>query len=580
MIKKRLLSFGLKTFFVLTALVFLTSIGYCEKINIAYTGNTYASLYPCGTCPASVGGGVARRITVLNELAKDANLIRVDSGNFTASGVFDTKSIGPAEDKARTMAHYTAMAKMGYEVVGVGENEFSFGVDFLTSTIDTMPFKFVSANLNIDGVSAHYIKDIGGIRIGFVGLSPKSIYKKYGAEVKDYDKSLKKALDDIKGKCDVVILLSAIGEEESLDLIKKFPQVSGAIVSGPLLANGGFQQGEEYFLARPFYEGKAVAMVSFDSSRTTAKDMSFSEKRLSLDIEENKDLKKIIPTCFRDEDCPHRHSLVNKCQEPGKVSSECAYYAAESIQTTIVTDKSCLSCSTTLTESVLKDIFIGMKFNKIDYKSQEGQELIKVYSPPSLPLFIIEEKIDKEKGFDNIKDFTKKDNGAYVLSQGMAGMFMFLDRKEVPKRIDFFIDLYEENMEGVFGKLVDFCKKENITLNTYLVRKEQEGLNYASEEIDVALAVKDLFLEKFSQYILLRSSQIKQTSWVNTLDKIGISYKKVQRKIRSKKMDSLRSKNDEFTKEIGIFEGNAMVITNNRIFKVYDIDFDELKEML
>ena len=140
MVKQRGLSFALKTFIFSLALVFFAANGYSEKIVIAYTGNTYASLYPCGTCPASVGGGVARRATVLNESAKEANLILVDSGNFTGSGIFDSKSVSPKQDQKRTLFYYKAMSQMGYEVVAVGENEFSFGSDFLSNSAKKSSF--------------------------------------------------------------------------------------------------------------------------------------------------------------------------------------------------------------------------------------------------------------------------------------------------------------------------------------------------------------------------------------------------------------------------------------------------------
>jgi len=564
---------------VVFSLLCTVSDAWAEKIRIAYTGNTYAALYPCGTCPASMGGGVSRRAEALRELAAGAQLIIVDSGNFTASGFFDAKSINPTQDEKRSRFYYQAMQAMGYEVAALGENDFAFGLDYIKEQAAKNTPVLVSANIAIEGIQPYYIKEVSGYRIAFIGLSPKSIYKKFGIEVKDYEETLKKVLSQLEGKCDSLVLLSALGDQESKRLAERFPRLAAIIVSGPFFENLPVEKVGQTFLLRSRHEGKRLGVITFDTKDESFAQASFDEEPLSLDRAEDAAITRMIPACFRDEDCLSREGLVSKCQDGGDISAVCAYYAAEKINARIITDQQCLACSIELTERLLKDNFIGIQFRKIDYASQEGKDLIARYKTATLPLFVIDTAIENEKKFQQFSQAFQKHDDAYVLTKDLAGMFMFLDRKEDPRRIDLFIDLYEPRARGIFSKLLDFAEANNINVRTHILAVPAKGRDYAEEERDVALAVKELFARKANEYLLLRMEQITKTSWVNTLDGVGINYKRIQRLLRSKKMDSLRQKNSSLARELGVKEGNVMLIKNNRIFKVFDINAAELKQM-
>jgi hypothetical protein len=577
--EKRAFALFLVVFAMASGMFFSVSV-HAKDVSVVYTGNTYASLYPCGVCPASVGGGVLRRAAVLRRMASEKDLIVVDAGNFTASGIFDTKSIGPLEDKKRSRIYYQAMAEMGYEVAALGENELAFGVDFLRQAAENLPFTLISSNIDLAGIKPYYLKSLEGTTIGFIALSPQSIYKKYGIEVKDYRDSLKKVLKKLKGKCQAVILLSAIGEEESIKAVKDFPEITAVIISGHLHSASGVVGRKKPFLARSSFEGKVLRALDLDLETISSGSISFSEQALSLDIDEDSELKRVIPSCFRDEDCLKRDSLVSQCQQPGETDSVCAYYSAKEIPVQIVTDINCPFCSTELTEKLLKDIFIGVTFIKFDYRSPSAQELIKEHKATTLPLFIADSSLAQAKGFEKVRGLVQKSRDSYVLSADLAGMFMFLDRKELPARIDFFIDLYQSEADLVFDKLRKFSKTEKVFLGIHFIKSTQQEFNYAGEERDVALAVKEAFPEKINDYVLLRSKQIKSRSWVNTLDELKINYKAIQRVLSSKKMEELRDNNNSLIDEIGVKEGNVILINNNKVFKVFDIDPEDLKTMV
>jgi len=58
------------------------------SILIVYTGNSFSSLYPCGHCPATVGGGIAYRAKFIKDLRVKHNILLLDSGNIFPLGKF------------------------------------------------------------------------------------------------------------------------------------------------------------------------------------------------------------------------------------------------------------------------------------------------------------------------------------------------------------------------------------------------------------------------------------------------------------------------------------------------------------
>ncbi|MBN3041162.1 MAG: hypothetical protein JW867_08530 [Candidatus Omnitrophica bacterium] len=565
------------------SLLFILSVtsdpAFAENFKIAYTGNSFSNLYPCGGCSSSVGGGITRRATALKQLGNKENLLLIDSGNFTGGGILDPNRLGPEEDKIRSDFTYQAMDLMGYDAVGLGINEFALGAEFLKKTIKTYKFKFISSNLDFEGVLPYYLKKYNGLEIGIIGLSSKDIYKEYGIEVKDYEESLKKALASIKGKCSIAVLISSIDENLAINLIKKFPEINVVISSGPALNSLPMEKVNDTILLRPGYEGRTLGLLNLEIKQGKIVDYNNQDIRLPLDMQEDIAVKKIIPECFSDQDCRSREGLVKKCQDAGAAASNCAYYAAEKIEATIVTDLSCEACSTELTETLLKDKFIGINFNRLDYHDKKAQDLIKRYQAETLPLFVIEKKIQQEKFFDSLSDVFVEHDDNFVLTPKLAGLFMFLDREEVKNKLDLFIDFYGKGTFDIYPKLQKFCSDNKIDFRKHFIISKDASKVYPLEEVKVALAVGRTYPDKESNYISLRIEQINQSSWVTTLDELGIDYKKILAESRSQDMDKLLEENSKLIKELGIGEGNVILINNNKIFKAFGIDEKLLKKM-
>lgn len=587
MIENRNVHRFLRNFFIVfTFLIGFPLLGYPYKVTVAYTGNSYASLYPCGRCPASVGGGITRRATVIKEIKdKTKNVVVVDSGNLTAGGAFDETSINPELDRKRSVFYYKALESIGYDAVGLGEGEFNFGLDFLIENLKNTKLRFISNNVALTGVLPYYIKDLADFpkgakgKIAILGLSPLSLYKKVGIKVDDYETALRKTIDEVKAKVDLIILISPVGYEETYQLVKKFNDIRVAISSGDMRTNAPYEKAGDAVILFPSYQAKDIGTVELDINENKITDWKFGSKKLSLDLQEDSRIKGIIPACFQESNCAKKAGMIAQCQNPGELASACAYYEAKKIDVTVLLDQNCPFCSIAMPEQVLKNKFVGINFRPLHYEDAEAKKIIEKYALDSLPAFIFPPEIKEEKNFADISQFFDEKQKSFLLKKELSGIFLYLKRNETPRTIDFFLNLYDPRAASVFGDLVKFSKDNNITFTVHFVTPSINGAESLQEEVKLALAVKKLFPEKFFEYLDKRLKDIKSIYWVELLDELGIDYKKVKELAKSKTADELLRDSVKLTEELGIGEGNVLLVNNRQIFKVLQIKSEDLKKL-
>lgn len=212
------------------------------EIAIAYTGETHAMIEPCN-CPIEPLGGVARRahqIAVLREEFSD--LLVLDGGGCFAKGIYDEYTQGDELDKQRTFVALKAMAKMKYDAVCLGDDEFAFGQDAIKWAQKQLGLVFVSCNVQTEAgepfVSPYVTKKVGTQSVLITGVcTPEVAFGDYweqfeGLSVLDPKESVAKLLSEQKDKVDLVVLLSHLGEEASENLAKEVPGIDLVFNSG------------------------------------------------------------------------------------------------------------------------------------------------------------------------------------------------------------------------------------------------------------------------------------------------------------------------------------------------------------
>lgn len=217
---------------------------------------------------------MARRVRWIREnIDKNARpCLLVDAGDT----LFSTPE-SPAEPllKSRALLILDLYGEMGYDAMNVGARDLAASAAFLREEAGKRGLLLVSANLFSKGKPAfntHVILRRGRLRVGVTGLASPSLGKtplEEGVEARDPATSLDQALEEMRGKADIVILLSNLGNEEDTKLASRTGGIDVIVGSGqgPRLTEP-VRAGESYLL-RPNEKGKSIgtATISLDGSK-------------------------------------------------------------------------------------------------------------------------------------------------------------------------------------------------------------------------------------------------------------------------------------------------------------------------
>lgn len=171
-------------------------------------------------------GGFARRASFLKEFRKaNPNVLLFDCGDFSQGTPYYNVFRGELEVKL--------MNEMKYDVVGIGNHEFDFGIDNLARIFKMAKFSIVCANYNVEAtplkglVKPFVILKRYGLKIGVFGLGVKpegliQVNKYAGMVYEDPIEAANKIAARLKAEgCDVVICLSHLGIQSDENLVTK-----------------------------------------------------------------------------------------------------------------------------------------------------------------------------------------------------------------------------------------------------------------------------------------------------------------------------------------------------------------------
>jgi len=124
---------------------------------------------------------------------------------------------------------------MGYDVVNVGEKDLMMGFKFLSDVSQKAKFSFISANL-VDkktqkGVLKPYvIKELAGLKIAILGLlddvfNPTLQERDPGLTILEPLSTSKALTKVLRENCDLIVVLSQLGESKDRKLAKENPQI-------------------------------------------------------------------------------------------------------------------------------------------------------------------------------------------------------------------------------------------------------------------------------------------------------------------------------------------------------------------
>lgn len=172
----------------------------------------------------------AQLATAVEQCRDTAQLVvLVDAGDRWTGNAFVDRAPTPG------MPIIRLMNRLGYDVATLGNHEFDHGQAFLGRMIDSMDFEVVCANVVTDTCTfpqlpPYTIIERDGVRIGFVGVvtnyegpgHPAGNEGSFaGLKFPDPQQMAARYGDELREKCDVLVLVSHMGDDRDEEFLLK-----------------------------------------------------------------------------------------------------------------------------------------------------------------------------------------------------------------------------------------------------------------------------------------------------------------------------------------------------------------------
>ena len=208
---------------VLITLLLMLAAGVAAqetKLTILYTNDLHAHLephiVPWVDKTRKVGGFANIATLVKREKAANPNTVYFDAGDFFTGPYISSLSKGEAI--------IDAMNHLGLDAAAVGNHEFDHGWENARQQFAKAKFPLLNGNIFLKGTEElhwnkpYVILNVNGLRLGVIGLLQKFAFYDttaaemiQGVEARDEKVYLRKYIDELKGKTDLIVLVTHIG---------------------------------------------------------------------------------------------------------------------------------------------------------------------------------------------------------------------------------------------------------------------------------------------------------------------------------------------------------------------------------
>lgn len=205
------------------------------EFTILYTNDIMGEVDPSGRFRNPLGG-LAKRSTLISQFKKEGKeILLVDTGNLLFPKPPQTE-IKRKDAILRANLIIQSYNEMGYDGVNIGEKDFIMGLKFFKELILKAKFPFISSNLiekkgQKPLFTPYLIKNISGIRIGIMGL----LDDQFNITLSQMEPDLlildpithtkNNLIKGLREYCDLLIVLSQLGEMKTKKLAKEVPEI-------------------------------------------------------------------------------------------------------------------------------------------------------------------------------------------------------------------------------------------------------------------------------------------------------------------------------------------------------------------
>jgi 2',3'-cyclic-nucleotide 2'-phosphodiesterase (5'-nucleotidase family) len=214
--------------------------GEAKSLTILFSGDIQGWSSPIPTCGGRNMGGMARVVTERTRLeAKSGPVLLLDAGGFYPLNVF-----GPYVAEEVYRVGLKAMQATGFDAANLSAADLVQGYPTLRKSQAELNLPLVTTNVVFAGtkvplMAPFIVKDVGGVKVGILGLSPETDLPRSPAggvgdavAVVSPAEALAYYLPQVKAKSDLVVLLSHCGMVVTNELLTAFPDIDLALVAG------------------------------------------------------------------------------------------------------------------------------------------------------------------------------------------------------------------------------------------------------------------------------------------------------------------------------------------------------------
>ncbi|AET59482.1 5-nucleotidase domain protein [Paenibacillus terrae HPL-003] len=257
--------------------------------------------------------GFAKLAGIIDQYrASNPNTLLLDDGDTVHGTTFSTLVNGESIVKV--------VNKLGYDAMVPGNHEFNYGWKHLVELSKEIQFPVLSANIKqTDGTrlfQPYVIKEVDGVKIGIIGLTtPETAYKTNpknveGIQFTDPAAEAKAAVDEIRSKVDVVVVLGHLGQDASskdtsLKVVKEVPGIdifidghSHTVLEKGLVGDNGTLIAS----AGEYTKYLGVVDLWVDGGKVTQKQAKLIDSTQAADIQPNAEITSLIASIQKEQE--------------------------------------------------------------------------------------------------------------------------------------------------------------------------------------------------------------------------------------------------------------------------------------
>lgn len=215
------------------------------------------------------------------------HVLLLDAGNALASDQMLTASTQGA-------VMIEGMNRLGYDAMTLGDQDFRWGPDIIQARMAEAKFAVLSANVYVGGTNTlfarpYVIKEMAGHRIAVIGVTSKNLLAFLPPRnaapvlVADPVETVRRALSDLAGQADIVIVCSNLGFQQDQQLAASVPGIAAVVGGNPgvLLPEPFREPTHGTILVQAGYQGEWIGQLILRINEA-GKVESYSGKTITL----------------------------------------------------------------------------------------------------------------------------------------------------------------------------------------------------------------------------------------------------------------------------------------------------------